>query len=56
MVMSYQVLNFSLRFFRPDLMYFFFYAIFYHFLNAIFYHFRETTLLLFNLNIFLSKI
>jgi len=47
MVMSYQVLDFSLRFFRPKLLYFFFYAIF--------YHFCQLALLLFNLNIFLSK-
>ena len=47
MVMSYQVLDFSLRFFRPDLLYFFFYVIF--------YPFWQPALLLFNLNIFLSK-
>jgi len=46
MVMSYQVLNFSLRFFRPNLLYFFY---------AIFYHFWQPAPLLFNLNIFLSK-
>jgi len=43
----YQVLDFSLRFFCSDLLYFF--------LLRYIYHFWQPTLLLFNLNIFYQK-